>query len=83
MTLKLVINEYVVLTAQAKFIMNKNGAGEHVSEFGDCVGRILYVDWVDGSTEERMVVVEWTPSNSRFTYPESSLTRIKPEDLTS
>lgn len=58
-----------------KWKLRKNGSGEHVREFGDCVGVVDGpVDWQNGDFGPELDV-RWQPSNLRYMYAPDDLVR--------
>lgn len=64
----------VRMSEQLKRDLRANGCGDHVNEFGDCVGTVEGpVDF--GTQQGPEVDVRWQPSNLRYGYHPRQLVR--------
>jgi hypothetical protein len=65
---------HVRMSARLKRALRDNGCGDHVDEFGDCVG--IVEGPVDFGTQQGPEVdVRWQPSGLRYAYHPSQLVR--------
>ena len=62
-----------------KEALRRNDSGEHVNEFGDCIGIVQgSVDWGDEVGPE--VDVRWQPSDLRYCYHPNELVAVVERD---
>lgn len=74
-TKKMKIGTMVRMTPNLKRAMRANGSGEHVDEFGHCIGVVIGPMFPDTDWPE--VDVRWQPSNLRYGYHPNELEIVR------